>query len=105
MATVGEGHLPPLQLDCCPPTETGTKLSQVQVKYRQITNAESADGRRTVPFPETWPIKSNKESFKENKQGSYYSSWYTYKHYFLLFQLFLLDPCTGSVLLAKLCFL
>lgn len=86
------------------PPAAGTKLSQVQVKYSQeIASAESTDGRQTVPFPETWPIKSNKESCK-NKQDSY-SSWYTYKHYFVLFQLFLLDPCTGSVLLAKLCFL
>jgi len=102
----GEGHPPALQLACCLPTGAGTKLLQVQVRCRQrAADAESADGRQTVPSLETWPLKSSKEICKEKQQGSYYSSWYTNKDYFLLFQLFLLDPCTGSVLLAELCFL
>lgn len=101
---VGEGHSPTLQLDCCLPTETSTELPATQVKYRQwIANAGRADGRQSNPFPETSPIKSNEESCKKDKQDGYYSGWYTCKHCFLLFQLFLLDPCTGSILLAELC--
>lgn len=100
---VGGGHFPALQLGFCLPVErheAGTSAGAVQTR---LANAEATDGRHTVPFPEFQPIKSSKESCKEKEQGCYYSSLCTYKHDFLLFQLFLLDPCTGSILLAELC--
>lgn len=103
MAIVRGGNFPALQLGCCLPVErheSGRGAGAVQAR---ITNAEGTDGRHTIPLPESQPIKSSKESCKESKQGCYYSSWCTYIHDCLLFQLFILDPCTGSVLLAELC--
>lgn len=83
------------------PLETGMKLTQVQVKYRQwVANAESANQ------PLSWNLAYEQQQGKlQGEQARQYSSWYTYKYCFLLFQLFLLDPCTGSIPLARLCFL
>lgn len=77
------------------------KLTQVQVKYRQwVANAEIANQ------PLSWNLAYEQQQGKlQGEQERQYSSWYIYKYCFLLFQLFLLDPCTGSIPLARLCFL
>lgn len=103
LAIVKGGNFPALQLGCCLPLERHGSDRGAGAVQTRITNAEGTDGRHTSPLPECQPIKSSKESCKESKQGCYYSSWCIYIHDCLLFQLFILDPCTGSVLLAELC--
>lgn len=74
VAMVGGGHFPALQLSCCLPVERHEAGTGAGAGQARITNAAGTDGRHTIPFPESQPIKSSKESCKENKQGCYYSS-------------------------------